>query len=564
MFRAMSLAALTLLPAAALAAEDAASLRLVPFPKEVRLESGTFSLDRPLVVEAPPEVLAQVGEAFGAECRRAGLRAPQLKPAAGTGNALRLAPSAGAKMPAVAFRQGAGEEDYALDIRSGAAVVTGHGPAGLFYGVQTLCQLVRANRRGKGLPCLTVRDWPSLRWRAFQDDLTRGPSSTLEELKREAALGATLKMNVFTYYMEHQFAFKKHPEIGPPDGSLTPEDLRSLVEFCRPLHTDVLGNQQSFGHFYNILKHDAYKPLGENAWILSPVNEGSYQLLDDLYSEVIPRLPGPFFNVCCDETQGLGEGASKELAKQIGVGGVYARHIRRVHDLVHGKYGKRMMMWGDIILGHPDNLKEIPKDTVMLTWGYDPRANFESQILPFARSGYEFFVCPGVNNWSRILPDFGDATTNIGNFTRDGAKHGALGFLNTSWDDDGETLNGPNWHGFAWGAECAWNASATPPDAFNRRIGAVLFGEQGDRFGQAIGLLSGAHRLPGMQGMMDSRFWDLDLGPLKSTIAAARTDAEKLLALSSPPSSTCRPAAKRRPPTRRSWTPSSSAPGAWN
>ena len=86
MFRAMSLAALTLLPAAALAAEDAASLRLVPFPKEVRLESGTFSLDRPLVVEAPPEVLAQVGEAFGAECPRARLRPPHRKPPPGTGN----------------------------------------------------------------------------------------------------------------------------------------------------------------------------------------------------------------------------------------------------------------------------------------------------------------------------------------------------------------------------------------------------------------------------------------------------------------------------------------------
>ena len=95
-----------------------------------------------------------------------------------------------------------------------------------------------------------------------------------------------------------------------------------------------------------------------------------------------------------------------------------------------------------------------------------------------------------MNNWSRILPDFGVATTNIRNFVRDGVKHGALGMLNTDWEDDGEAINAVKWHGDAWAAECAWNASATTPEEFNRRVGAVLFGEKGDHFGQAIELLA--------------------------------------------------------------------------
>jgi hypothetical protein len=196
-----------------------------------------------------------------------------------------------------------------------------------------------------------------------------------------------------------------------------------------------------------------------------------------------------------------------------------------------------MMMWGDIILQHPDKLDQIPKDTVMLTWGYGPQASFEDQILPFARSGYEFFVCPGISNWSRILPDFGAATTNIRNFVRDGAKHGALGVLNTAWEDDGESLHGYNWHGHAWGAECAWNASTTTPEDFNRRIGAVLFGEQGDHFGRAIELLAQTHRLPEMQGMNNSRFWQPDFAPSPKAYpdaAAARASAEKLLAIVRP------------------------------
>ena len=169
----------------------------------------------------------------------------------------------------------------------------------------------------------------------------------------------------------------------------------------------------------------------------------------------------------------------------------------------------------------------------MLTWGYGPNASFENQILPFKDSGYEFFVCPGISNWSRILPDFAVATTNIRNFVRDGVKHGALGMLNTEWEDDGEALQGYKWHGYAWGAECAWNASITSVDDFHRRVGGVLFGEPGDHFGQAIALLSKVHGLPGMQNMMNSRFWQNDFLP-RQTAPATRKSAQRLLDIVQP------------------------------
>jgi hypothetical protein len=244
-------------------------------------------------------------------------------------------------------------------------------------------------------------------------------------------------------------------------------------------------------------------------------------------------LPFPWFNVCCDETDGLGTGPSKEQVAKIGVGGVYVSHIRRIHDLLRDKHQKRMMMWGDIILQHPGNLQEIPKDTIMLTWGYDARASFEDQIIPFAKSGYEFFVCPGVSDWSRILPDFGVALTNIQNFVRDGVKHGALGMINTDWEDDGEALKAVKWHADAWAAECAWNASTTSPEDFHGRIGAVLFGETGDHFGEAVKLLMQTHRLPPMKGMFNSRFWENDFAP-KASPVAIQNNASNLLAIVRP------------------------------
>ena len=535
----MGLACIALASGTIVSRGAVSDLRLVPFPKQVELREGGFDLSKTLCIaltdtevvnKAAELLLAEIARVVGgAEC--AGGSPPQEDET----RVLCLYSTAGpAPLELLPVPEEGWGQSYALSVNADRMLVQSSSDRGLLHGVQTLRQLIRANLDGARVPAMEVRDWPSLRYRAFQDDLTRGPSTLLSVLQREVAIGAEVKMNVFTYYMEHQFAFTKHPVIGPEGGSLTADELRRLVDLARRYGVDILGNQQSFGHFYHILKHEEYAHLRETGGILCPVKEESYQLLDDLYSEQAPVLPFPFFNVCCDETHGLGKGPSKALAEQIGVGAVYAGHLSRVHGILKERYGKRMMMWGDIILRHPEHLKLIPQDTVMLTWGYGPRESFEDQIIPFAESGYEFFVCPGVNCWSRILPDFAAAATNIRNFVRDGAKHGALGMLNTAWDDDGENFCAPNWHGILWSAECAWNASTTTLDEFERRVGAVLFGEAGDHFGQAIALLATTHSLPGWERMHDRRFWRLDTGECPVSEAASRAQARQLLEVVEP------------------------------
>lgn len=470
--------------------DEVSSLRLVPFPKRIELHAGVFKLDRSIFLETANKSRLFFGELIEEELRLAGFEDPRIRIRENDSPALRLSAKAGGFSPAVSLRDESADQDYVLIVQPDAVTIQSPGTEGLVYGIQTLRQLIRANLKDNAIPCLTIEDWPSIRWRAFQDDLTRGPSTRLDYLKREIDLGSFLRMNIFTYYMEYQFAHEKHPKIGPEDGSLTPAEVRELVAHGAPLQMNIMGNQQSFAHFEKILSHEEYAPLRETSHMITPANEATYQLLDDLYADQIPLLPFGFFNVCCDETSGIGQGPAKGMAEQYGVGGTYVEHILRVYDLIRNQYGRRMMMWGDIILKHPDRLEKIPKDVIMMTWGYGAKASFEDQIIPFADSGYDFFVCPGVNSWSVILPHFSQANTNIRNFVRDGLKHGCIGVLNTDWDDDGRTFNAVNVHGYGWGAECSWNGSKTSLEDFNRRIGAVLFGEKGNHFGMAIELLS--------------------------------------------------------------------------
>ena len=182
-------AVVVLLAAETTNAVGVADLRLVPFPKQVEIQPGNFSLSGKLVLESPAadaEVLARV---IGGELRRAGLPAQEVRAAEGKDHFFHLTAAGRQQLP-IRFRHGATAEDYVLAVRPGGVHAAAPGREGLFYAAQTLCQLVRGNRGPGGIPCLTIHDWPSLRWRCFLDDMTRGPSATFDTLRREIDLGA--------------------------------------------------------------------------------------------------------------------------------------------------------------------------------------------------------------------------------------------------------------------------------------------------------------------------------------------------------------------------------------
>ncbi|MBI4605271.1 MAG: hypothetical protein HY721_25185, partial [Planctomycetes bacterium] len=58
---------------------DVRALRLVPFPKRVRFEEGSFALDRELVLEAEPDAAAVAGPLIAEELERAGLKRPAVR-----------------------------------------------------------------------------------------------------------------------------------------------------------------------------------------------------------------------------------------------------------------------------------------------------------------------------------------------------------------------------------------------------------------------------------------------------------------------------------------------------
>jgi hexosaminidase len=399
-------------------------------------------------------------------------------------------------------------EGYVLSVSNDEVVVAGKSAAGVFYGLQTLKQLVKGEGAAATIQGVRITDWPAMRWRAVSDDISRGPVPTLDYIKRQLRTEAMFKLNMHSFYMEHTFASTAHPLIGPSGGSLTPDEIRELVTYARRYHIELVPEQQTFGHLHKALRLERYNELAETPYgdVLSPQQEGSYKLINDWYRELNDLFPGKFFHIGSDETFELGEGQSREAARTRGVGAVYFEHLNRVREVLK-PYNRRLMFWGDIALNHSDLIGNIPKDLIVMNWQYGARDDYWNSIKPFKDAGLEQFVCPGVWNWNQIFPQVDAASKNIINFVRDGQKAGAMGMMNTTWDDDGEALFEMTWHGIVLGAAASWQSDAVDLAAFDKDFDWAFFRNEGSEFSKAIRTLGGVNNLMGMNGTSDELFW---------------------------------------------------------
>jgi hypothetical protein len=216
-------------------------------------------------------------------------------------------------------------------------------------------------------------------------------------------------------------------------------------------------------------------------------------------------FPGRFFHIGADETFELGEGQSREAARTRGVGTIYFEHLNRVRDVLK-PYNRRLMFWGDIALHHPDLIGNIPKDMIVMNWQYGARDDFADSINPFKAAGLEQFVCPGAHNWNQVFPNLDAATKNIVNFVRDGQKAGAIGMMNTTWDDDGESLFEMAWYPIVLGAATSWQQGVLDVEQFDHDFDWAFFRSDGEQFVKAERALGSINSLLGL-GSTDELFW---------------------------------------------------------
>lgn len=413
----------------------------------------------------------------------------------------------------------AAPESYSLTIRAESVELRGDEP-GLFYGLQTLRQ-IRA-QCPKEIPCLHIEDQPAFRYRGYLLDVSRGRVPRLDVLKRLVQKMAFLKLNQLQLYIEHTFEFSFDPSIARGCDPLTPSEIRELDAWCRAHHVELVPCLSCFGHMGRILSLSQYRALAEVPWpwpdwetapwrlrlrgaTLNPRHPEARDLIKHMLSDFLPCFSSPHFNMCGDETYDLGQGANAALARRRGIGWLYVQHVRFVRSVAR-EHGKRLMLWGDVLQRHPDAIALLPKDCIVLDWGYEPDTNF-AKVEKFTRAGLDALVCPSTRGYKVVFNETEKARRCIVGYARAGLRAGAIGMLTTDWGDIGHfNLPAASLHGLALGAAMAWNPQGDAEREFDRAFAQHAFGEDAEAFA----------RIFPEAGVTNLAQWPLLLEPLEA------------------------------------------------
>ena len=484
------------------------TLKILPAPKEVRIARGRIVIkpstsilisnpeDRTAAESLQKEIHDRTGMKLSIESVTA---APKTTGHISVGRLTDRGLRSYLESQGVKVGDDLGSQGYVIRATDSGVLVAGPTAQGLFYGVQTLRQLLRPEGPGGktlAIPALVIRDWPSMEWRGVSDDISRGPVPTLDYLKMQIRTLAEYKINLLGFNMEHVFDFQTQALVSPKEAALTPAEIKELVEYASKYYITLLPEQQAFGHLHQFLKYEIYSDLAEtpHGHVLTPTNPKTYDFIRQVYGEVVPLFPGPFFHIGSDETFELGLGQTKALAAQQGLGRVYLEHLQKVFEIMQ-PYHKQLMFWGDIAVKYPELLTILPQDMIAVPWDYDPKPSYENIITPYTGAGLRVVVAPGAGNWGVIWPNLESAFVNIRNFVRDGQKHQAIGALNTTWNDDGESLVDMAWPGLVFGAAASWQPSESSIDDFKSSYDWAFYRNEGNTFSGVIENLDRAHTL---------------------------------------------------------------------
>ena len=226
---------------------------LIPVPEEMTLGTGCFTLTKgaTIAIETPSEELEGIARYFN----------EKTSPATG----FELSRGKSGKITfSLTDDEALGDEGYQLSVTKGSIKVTAHKPAGVFYGVQTILQLmppeiksqsVQADKKWT-IPCVEIKDRPKFVWRGMMLDVSRH-FFTKEEVMKYIDEIAEYKLNVFHWHLTDDQGWRIQIESLP---KLTEVGAWRAKRVGQWWHRDRLqpGEKPTYGGFYT---HDDVKEV---------------------------------------------------------------------------------------------------------------------------------------------------------------------------------------------------------------------------------------------------------------------------------------------------------------
>ncbi len=356
-------------------------------------------------------------------------------------------------------------EAYELTVTSSGASVRSRSSAGVFYGIQTLAQLIEGSGEAASLPSVEIHDWPALAYRGTMVDMSHGPLPTEDEVKRQLDFLARWKANQYYLYSEASIQLTDDPLLNP-EGRFTKDEVRRIIAYGRERHIDVVPNLELYAHLHDLFRIERYANLADipHGTEFDPRNPKVMDVLTDWINQFVDLFPSPFANIGFDETFQI-EMATKAQGTSATPTQLFVKQLTRVTNLFQQR-GKTVLAWGDIMVRYPKIIPELPHGLIAVAWYYTAEdKKYTHWLRPLVANNVPHFVQPAVTSWAQVAPDFDTTFENIDTFLAAGRESKALGLINSVWSDDAQLLYRMSLPGMAYGAAAPWQSG--PMDRAN-------------------------------------------------------------------------------------------------
>ncbi len=355
---------------------------IIPKPVSATLTGNTFTLTNKttIAIDSPAEELQALGRYL----------AEILKPATGFDLPLstgKESSRSGVISLRLANDKELGAEGYDLNVTDDQVTLSANAPAGLFYGIQTLRQLLpaqieqssAAKEEAWDIATGTIRDYPEYSWRGSMLDVARHFFG-VEDVKRYIDLITFYKMNTLHLHLSDdqgwRIEIKSWPDLtniggqtqvgGGKGGFFTQEQFKEIVDYAKSRYVTVIPEIDMPGHInaalvsykeLNLGPAIAREPASRNP--AGPVagkvhigievgfstldvrKEVTFKFINDVWRELTAITPGPYLHIGGDEAH---------VTKKPD----YISFVNRFTEIVKAN-GKRMVGWEEIAQGNIDS-----------------------------------------------------------------------------------------------------------------------------------------------------------------------------------------------------------------
>lgn len=394
------------------------------------------------------------------------------------------------------------EEGYSLEINKDNIYIQSRSKTGLFYGCQTLAQLMEDSRDfNLTIPLMKITDYPSLAYRAVHFDVKHHLDNInyyyncIDKLAR-------YKVNAIIWELEDKLVFSRHPEISAPN-AISKQEMQAISRYAKERHIEISPLVQGLGHASFILKH--HWELRENPssdWGFCPSEPRTYELQYDLYRDALEALPdGKYLHIGGDEISAIGiderclsTGKSPFELQMIWLQKVckFAIENGRIPifwDDMPLKYsGLWGLFWNNLSNKELDKvwntqkldeaIKLFPKECIYMRWNYfDITEPINERILNWYQSKNlkVMGATAAAAGDSPIIPRNESRLNEIMEFNKLASKFNLIGVLTTAWDD-----GSPHWEtvmrGFIAQGEYGWNSNGRSIESYKKAHSQREFG----------------------------------------------------------------------------------------